>query len=493
MRPSARIFAGGTIIVTAGLLAPACLASAAASPGTVKSTTTALSTSSATVTWNSSVTFTAKVRAASGTPGGKVTFTDKSNGSVLDTATLHSGTATFTTAALAVGARTVTAHYQGNASYGASTSRAAAVSVTAGSSAATAYQADARHDGQASGGPNVAGLTKKWTVTLGQSTGAAVSYPLIAAGEVFVTVENATSYGTTLYALNASTGATKWSVGLGGLYSFSALTYDGRDLFALNYDGVLTAFTASTGHELWSVQMPGQTSFTAPPTAYDGVVYVTGAGVGGTLYAVSEAGGVVRWQRPVENGDKSSPAVNDSGAFVSFACQQDYRFKLGGTMAWHHQTACEGGGGSTAVLDGSSLYARGAAGDAPVILSTASGASTGSFASQTAPAFDASTMYTLQSGDLVAVDRSGSPDHWSFGDGSLVTAPLVAGKVIYVGSSNGTVYGVSATSGQQVWSGSAGTTILAPDEQNADILTGLGVAGGLLVVPAGDALTAFGG
>jgi outer membrane protein assembly factor BamB len=493
MRPTAWILAAGTFIVTSGLLGPALVASAATSPGTVKSTTTSLSSSVASATWNSAVTFTARVRASSGTPGGTVTFTDKSNGSVLDSATLHSGAATFTTAALAVGTREVTAHYQGNSSYAASTSKEAAVSVTAGSSAAIAYQADAKHDGLAAGGPDVAALTEKWTVTLGQSSGATVSYPLIAAGEVFVTVENSSSYGTTLYALNASTGATKWSAGLGGLYYFSALTYDGRDLFALNYNGVLTAFAASTGHELWSVQMPGQTSFTAPPTAYDGVVYVTGAGVGGTLYAVSEADGHVRWHRPVENGDKSSPAVDDSGAFVSFACQQDYRFKLGGSLAWHHQTSCEGGGGSTAVLHGSALYARGAAGDSPVILSAASGSSAGSFASQTAPAFDSTSMYTLQAGDLVAVDPSGSPDRWSFGDGSLVTAPIVAGKVIYVASSDGTVYGVSASSGKQVWSGQAGTTILGPDEQNADVLTGLAVAGGLLVVPASNTLIAFGG
>ena len=46
-----------------------------------------------------------------------------------------------------------------------------------------------------------------------------------------------------------------------------------------SHSGVLTAFATATGHELWSVQMPGQSSF----TAYDGVVYVSGAGVGGTV------------------------------------------------------------------------------------------------------------------------------------------------------------------------------------------------------------------
>jgi outer membrane protein assembly factor BamB len=74
----------------------------------------------------------------------------------------------------------------------------------------------------------------------------------------------------------------------------SALAYDGGDVFALNYDGVLTAFVAGTEHELWARQMPGQYAFTAPPTAYNGVVYVSGAGTGGTVYAVSEKSGAVK-------------------------------------------------------------------------------------------------------------------------------------------------------------------------------------------------------
>jgi outer membrane protein assembly factor BamB len=65
--------------------------------------------------------------------------------------------------------------------------------------------------------------------------------------------------------------------------------------------------------------------------------------------------------------------------------------------------------------------------------------------------------------------------------------------VVFAGSSDGTVYGVSASSGAQVWSGTAGSTILPPDEQNADVLVGMAIGGGVLVVPSGNALTAFGG
>ncbi len=376
---------------------------------------------------------------------------------------------------------------------------AATATTTATASNAVAYQIDPRHDGdQPTGVLNISALTRKWSVTLGQSgsydaEAGDVSYPIIAGGRVFVTVENAHSYGGTLYALQASTGARLWSVGLPGTYGFSALAYDSGDLFALNYDGVLTAFVASTGHERWARQMPGQYAFTAPPTAYNGVVYVSGAGLGGTVYAVSETSGAVKWQASVMNGDKSSPAVDDTGVYVSYDGQQDYRFSLGGKLLWHHQTCCEGGGGSTAVLHGTHLYARGEVfTDTPVILSTTSGAQSGSFASSTAPAFATKYMYTLYAGNLAAVDPSGSPDHWTFGHGNLVTAPVVSGGTVFAGSSTGTVYGLSAASGKRIWTGKAGSVIYGPDEQNADVLIGMAVGDGLLVVPAGRVLTAFG-
>jgi outer membrane protein assembly factor BamB len=227
------------------------------------------------------------------------------------------------------------------------------------------------------------------------------------------------------------------------------LAYDGRRVYALNYNGVLTAFVAATGHELWSVQMPGQYAFTAPPTAYDGIVYVSGAGVGGTVYAVNEANGIVQWTGSVANGDKSSPAVDGSGVYVSYACNQDYRFSLAGHLVWHHAASCEGGGGSTTVLHGTSLYARGGP-ETPIILAKSSGNQVGTFASDTAPAFDGTNMYTLQSGNLVAVDPSGSPSRWALG-GSFVTAPVVNHGVVYVGCNTGTVYGVSVKSHTKIW------------------------------------------
>ena len=474
MRRTLRALTGVGMAVAVSLAVPAAAtASTAPAPAAGIATTTTLTSSKASSSYDSWVTFTATVTAASGTPVGAVTFADVSNGSILATKALSSGTASFTTAALAPGTRRIQAHYSGGSGFGLSTSTALGIPVAAAGSDAVAYQIDVRHDGdQSRGRLTASSLTKKWRADLNGTA----SYPLIARGRVFVM----TAPGG-LYALSAATGHTEWR----DAYDTGTVTYDGQEIFALTQGGTLTAYTASTGHKLWATQLPLQATFTAPPTAYDGVVYVSGAGFGGDVYAVSEADGRVRWMQPVQNGDDSSPAVDDSGVYVSYSRHQDYRFRLAGSLVWNYAPSGEGGGGSTPVLYGASVYARGyPVFDSPIILSKASGKLTGAFATDTEPAFAGTSMYTLQDGNLVAVDPSGSPNRWTFAGQNLTTAPVISNGVIYASNISGTVYGVSAATGTQVWSGTAGD-----GDANG---TGMAVGGGLLLVPAGSTVTAFG-
>jgi outer membrane protein assembly factor BamB len=496
MRWHRRVLAGCGALAAASCALPAA-ASAAAVPPAPSATRTTLASTAATRAFDSRVTFTAHVSASTGTPTGSVTLTDASNGTVLAVVRLRDGSAAFSAAGLAPGDRSIAARYAGSSTDSPSSSAAVSVRVGASSDAVT-YQVDPRHDGdQARGGIRTRKLTRKWSVRLGganpgrDAEAGDVSYPVIAGGRVFVTVENARGYGTVLHALDARTGAREWKAVLGGDDRFSALAYGDRRVFAINGDGVLTAFAAGTGRRLWHGHLPLQYGFSAPPTAYDGLVYVMGQGYGGSIYAVSEATGALRWWQNVEDGENSSPAVDDTGAYVSFACQHDYRFSLSGHLIWQRLNGCDGLYGSTAVLHGGFVYARGAR-NRPAILAQASGRVTGSFAADTAPAFDATTMYTLQNGKLVAVAAPGRPGRWTFSAGRLVTAPVVSNGVVFAGSSNGTVYGVSASSGARLWRGRAGARILGPDERNDDVLIGMAAGDGRLVVPAGRTLTAFG-
>lgn len=365
---------------------------------------------------------------------------------------------------------------------------AATIAVPAGPTSAVAYQIGPSHDGYSADRSIQAPLTRKWSV----SFSGGVSYPLIVGGMVFVTVASGSGYGTTLYALSKKTGATVWSQAITGTYNWSNAAYDAGQVFVVNEDGVLRAFDAKTGALNWSEQLPGQYSFSSPPTASKGVVYVGGAGSGGTLYAVSETGGSVLWTQSVENGDHSSPALDGTSVFVSYACGLVYAFdRTTGTEQWFSNGTCEGGGGTTPVVHGGQVYARDFTGNK--VLNARTAALDGTFQAGPAPAFDGTVGLFLNNGTLTA--SSGGTTLWTFsGDGGLDTAPIAVGSTVYEGSSSGMLYGLNVANGSPVWSTNVGSGISGPDEQNvSQPLTGLGAGRGVLVVPAGDELAAYGG
>jgi outer membrane protein assembly factor BamB len=343
---------------------------------------------------------------------------------------------------------------------------------------ADAYQQDAAHDGFVADAGLSAPLTQDWSITLPS----AISYPLIVNGTVYVLTADGT-----LYALDQATGATVWSHGVGG--SAPGLAYDGGQVYVADSSGLLTAFDAVTGSIAWSMQLPGQWSFSSAPTAANGMVYTGGAGSGGTLYAVRETDGYLMWAASVENGDDSSPAVDATGVYVSYACQQAYDFDpTAGTLLWHHDSACEGGGGDTPVLADGNLFAR----DGPlgnILLSASTGAALGPFNAGPPPAVGNGVAYMLSGSTLTAVKNSGlGVNAWQFtGDGHLDSAPLVVGGLVFEGSSQGELYALDATTGTTSWSTNVGSAIAAP----GGTLTGLGAANGTLIVPAGNQLIAF--
>jgi len=472
--------------VAVAATAALCLASPAAAKAEGRATSPATKTtvvaSAYRITYDSVVRFSAHVTSAGKTPVGSVTFIDQVNGGILDSVALSNGRAAFSTAALAPGTRKIIAVYDGSPAFAKSRSLAARISVRAVDDA-IANQIDTRHNGyQGADTLRVGSLTKKWSVSIAGVSGD-LTYPIIADHSIFVSGSDSSDPESTVYALSQRDGHIDWSAHVRSTYFLAGLAYDGRTLFCLNSDGVLTAFNATTGHERWAVRMPTQYHFTSAPTAYDGVVYLAGAGIGGMVYAVSEADGIVRWSRSVENGDDSSPAVDGRALYLSYACQQDYRFSLAGRLVWHHRTYCEGGGGSTPAEHGNHVYAQGF-GDPPLILSAATGNTVGSFAAGSIPAFGNANMYILRSGNLVAVDPSGGPDRWARGGGMLVTPPVADNGVVFAGASNGKVYGFSPT-GRKVWAAVAGQGI------GSDAYSGLTIGNRLLVVPAGHVITAF--
>ncbi|HET9525185.1 MAG TPA: PQQ-binding-like beta-propeller repeat protein [Pyrinomonadaceae bacterium] len=339
-------------------------------------------------------------------------------------------------------------------------------------------------------------LRQRWVVNFGRP----ISYPLIADGRVYVTVKNAVGQGTSLFALDATNGATLWSFALGGSFFWSGSCYENGRVFALNGSGLLRAFDGATGSVVWSVQLPGQFAFTSAPTVREGVIYTGGAGTGGTVYAVNATNGALLWTQSVLNGDYSSPAVTSDGVYVSYACPNVYKLDpVTGAKIWHFAPGCSGGGGKTPALYNGRLYVRDSTG---TIHDSTTGALIGNFVAKNTPAFSGSTGFFLEGptffgsfGTLRARDVDTNSVQWSFaGDGSLQSAVLVVNDHVYVGSAQGRLYAVNAATGQQVWVTQAGSSIPYVDEHNvSQPLTSFAAGEGLLIVPTSTTLVAYEG
>ncbi len=342
---------------------------------------------------------------------------------------------------------------------------------------ATGYQLDAAHDGYMTDAGLAAPLTQAWSDNLPGD----VWYSLIVNGTVFITTGDKM-----VYALNQATGSTIWSHPIGGVYTWSGLTYDRGRVFVLDSDGVLSAFDATSGAIAWSEQLPGQYLFLSPPTAMNGIVYADGGGVGGTVYAVQESDGQVLWTQSVDIGGNSSPAVNAQGVYVSSGCQETYDLDpVLGSPLWHFTSGCTGGGGATPIVASGHVFVTGSP-LGSVILSSSTGATQGAFNPGPAPAVANGVAFMLDGSTLAAVGGAGlGNENWTFtGDGHLDTAPIVVGGLVFVGSSAGMLYALDATTGATSWSTSVGAPITG-DEQS------FAAANGTLLVSAGSELVAY--
>ena len=356
------------------------------------------------------------------------------------------------------------------------------------------FQIDYAHSGRSTVGTN--GPAFPPSATWSRTLNGALSYPIIVGNRVFVTTgtnaSNPAEYGTSLYALDLNTGTIVWGpLTLTGTYSFSATAYDQGKLFVINFDGVLRAIDPATGNTLWT-SSPPYFNGTSVPTAVNGIVYVGG------LTAFDASNGHVLWTASTGTG-KNSPTVSDDGVFISVPCNV-YKFDpIVGTALWHYQTGCEGGGGVTAAYSNGKLYTRDyASSPRNQIFDAATGNQLGTFDADRMPSFSAQAGFFLRTDiqtnltTLTAVDQTSSDTLWTFqGDGNLSLPPVIVDDTVVTASSSGTVYALSASSGNVLWTGNAGTSIVGSDEQNANQLAGLGVGEGWLVVPAGSTLVAW--
>lgn len=332
---------------------------------------------------------------------------------------------------------------------------------------------------------NVSGLNRLWTTALGPG---GESSPAVAGGTVFVGADDAN-----LYAVDAATGAVRWTAPTGAALTVSSpAVADGR-VFIGSPDQKLYAFDAATGAQLWNTSTGAAVE--APPTVADGVVYAASD----KLYALDPATGQVHWT--ADTGGPvafSAPSVVGGKVYVGGFDTQTLQGVLGGFDAttgerlWTATTfgAIEGApvvvGNRVYVASGFGIQAFDAATGA-----TLWGVVLPSNAVNTPAVVDGVVYVAWEAGGVDALDAATGASIWSTtirtrAESIDFSSPAVANGVLYVGSADaigtaGKVWALDTTGGNVLWSAPVGGIVIGS----------LAVVNGRVYVNA-DKLYAFG-
>jgi outer membrane protein assembly factor BamB len=333
--------------------------------------------------------------------------------------------------------------------------------------------------------------SRAWSVNLG----GAPSYPLIADGKVFVTVKVGlgSSTGSQLIALDQATGHTVWGpIQLPEGWAFPA--YDGGKIFVITAvggagPGTLQAFDAESGSVDWTKTFPVGIGFENAPSAANGMLYLGAANTGTDVFAIDEGSGSIIWQQSIPSGTGSTPAITSQGVFIAAPCSTDGFALLTGTSLFADSGGCEGGGGATAVVANNVFYSLMGEPANGISVNATTGAQLGTFTADVVPAINSTSGFFLKSGTLTAKSLSNNSTLWSFrGDSGLVSSPIVVNQAVIVGSSSGQLYALNAATGAQLWTTNAGGAITGGTD---NVISGLAAGDGLLVVPAGNTISAY--
>jgi outer membrane protein assembly factor BamB len=246
--------------------------------------------------------------------------------------------------------------------------------------------------------------------------------------------------GSTVYAVDATTGTLRWSADAGTGDVPSALVVASGVVYVAS-GWQLLAYDASTGALVWSSTVGvwnGDQSSKTPAVA-NGVVYTT---LNGQLSAYNASTGTRRWAVPQKVfGGGTSPAVAGGVVYVTDGSTLFGFDATTGALAW-----------SAPAPSGSSWQGSPAVANGVVYLGAGPG-------NAHLDAFNAATGAPIWS----ATDRTGR-------SGSTTSSPVVANGVVYLRVANW-LDAFNATTGAPVWSGPVGAEVESPVVVNGALYT----------------------
>jgi outer membrane protein assembly factor BamB len=360
-------------------------------------------------------------------------------------------------------------------------------SVRAADVASSTYQVDPAHDGLVTFSTAFAPpLTQHWSVDLGGP----VSYPVVAGNLVIVVAGG--PFGTRLAALDIATGKPVWQKLINGVFidgiGAPHLAYDSGRLFLITASGPLQAFYAATGKALWLTRLPEQVTFNYVPVAANGYVYAAGDADGGDIYQVSESSGALGWIRQYSGGG-GGLTLGGGNIYALMSADLPALSLSDGKQVWYNRI--------NSGFYGIAAYYRG-------ILycpDLSSGTSGGRFAADSGkttghwvyglPAFSGNLAYIAGNKSIVALNIASPGAKWKFqANEQFSLPPITINGNVYTLSTAGTLFVNDGNSGKLLQSVKIGLGSAA--KPSGALASGLGAGQGLLFVPSGTTLSAFG-
>ncbi|HWD38727.1 MAG TPA: PQQ-binding-like beta-propeller repeat protein [Fimbriimonas sp.] len=236
------------------------------------------------------------------------------------------------------------------------------------------------------------------------------SSPVVAAdGTVYV----GTADGN-LYALDGTTGATKWSYSTGfAIISSPTVGNDGTVYFGSDHQYVY-AVNSFTGKLKWTAHTTGAVRSSAAVS--NGTVYI-GAN-DGNVYALNASTGASVWTHSVGGSVMASPAVGSDGTVYVGTTGGNF-FALNGTNGNQIWSQTAGGG----------IFTSAAVGQNGLV------------------------YFGAQDGKVYALNQASGASAWTFTASTAINGSPVLGSdgAVYVLSSTGGVYALDGTTGTQSW------------------------------------------
>jgi len=351
----------------------------------------------------------------------------------------------------------------------------------------TTFQVDPAHDGSVTFSKRFAPpLKRRWSLDLGGP----VSYPVVA-GNLAIVIVGGGSIGTHLVAVDIDTGKVIWQKPVSVTLGASYLASDNGKVFLTTFQGPIQAYNATTGRLLWGEGKPQFLyQFDFVPVAAGGYLFTGETESGTTLYKLNETNGRLIWQKGLNGGGKGV-TLADSLVVLPMLCNVPAFDQNSGLQIWYFYSGCSGGGGAVAAYYKHRLYAPQAGGETGLILNTGNGKQSGVLPGS-APAFYGDTLFAVSGESIAASNIFTDNLTWFYTpkDDGFSIPPIVINGNVYSLSNKGVLHVNARLDGRSEQTitlglGSQETIIGAP-------WTGLGVGSGILLVPSGTGLFAFG-